>query len=208
MILDVHTHRPAPGAIVNVDPVDPVTLDPQYLYSVGLHPWNSDRVTPEALARLDSLAADSAVVAIGETGLDALRGADIATQQQLFDHHVELSESLRRPLIIHAVKTFPLIIASRRRHNPAMPWIIHGFRGKPQLAEELLRHGFYLSVGARVNPSSLAVIPPDRLLAETDDSPFSISAILSAIPVDSSVLSANASRLFPLSDVNIDRDNK
>lgn len=184
MILDVHTHRPASGAIVNIDPVDSVTLDPQYLYSVGLHPWNSDCVTPEALARLDTLAADPAVVAIGETGLDALRGADIATQQQLFDHHVELSESLRKPLIIHAVKTFPLIIAARRRHDPAMPWIIHGFRGKPQLAEELLRHGFYLSVGVRVNPASLAVIPPDRLLAETDDSPLPISAILSSLPVD------------------------
>ncbi len=184
MILDIHTHRPAPGAIVNVDPVDPVTLDRQYLYSVGLHPWNSDRVTPEALARLDSLAADPAVVAIGETGLDALRGAAIDFQQHLFDHHAELSESLRKPLIIHAVKTFPLVIAARRRHNPAMPWIIHGFRGKPQLADELLRHGFYLSVGARVNPASLAVIPPDRLLAETDDSRLPISVILSTLPVD------------------------
>lgn len=184
MILDIHTHRPAPGAIVNVDPVDPVTLDRQYLYSVGLHPWNSDRVTPEALARLDSLAADPAVVAIGETGLDALRGAAIDFQQHLFDHHSELSESLRKPLIIHAVKTFPLVIAARRRHNPAMPWIIHGFRGKPQLADELLRHGFYLSVGARVNPASLAVIPSDRLLAETDDSRLPISAILSTLPVD------------------------
>ena len=184
MILDIHTHRPAPGAIVNVDPVDPVTLDRQYLYSVGLHPWNSDRVTPEALARLDSLAADPAVVAIGETGLDALRGAAIDFQQHLFDHHAELSESLRKPLIIHAVKTFPLVIAARRRHNPAMPWIIHGFRGKPQLAEELLHHGFYLSVGARVNPASLAVIPPARLLAEPDDSRLPISAILSTLPVD------------------------
>lgn len=184
MILDIHTHRPAPGAIVNVDPVDPVTLDRQYLYSVGLHPWNSDRVTPEALARLDTFAADPAVVAIGETGLDALRGAAIDFQQHLFDHHVELSESLRKPLIIHAVKTFPLVIAARRRHNPAMPWIIHGFRGKPQLAEELLHHGFYLSVGARVNPASLAVIPPDRLLAETDDSRLPISVILSTLPVD------------------------
>lgn len=184
MILDIHTHRPAPGAIVNVDPVDPVTLDRQYLYSVGLHPWNSDRVTMEALARLDTFAADPAVVAIGETGLDALRGAAIDFQQHLFDHHVGLSESLRKPLIIHAVKTFPLVIAARRRHNPAMPWIIHGFRGKPQLAEELLRHGFYLSVGARVNPASLAVIPPDRLLAETDDSRLPISAILSTLPVD------------------------
>lgn len=184
MILDIHTHRPAPGAIVNVDPVDPVTLDRQYLYSVGLHPWNSDRVTMEALARLDTFAADPAVVAIGETGLDALRGAAIDFQQHLFDHHVGLSESLRKPLIIHAVKTFPLVIAARRRHNPAMPWIIHGFRGKPQLAEELLRHGFYLSVGTRVNPASLAVIPPDRLLAETDDSRLPISAILSTLPVD------------------------
>ena len=184
MITDCHTHQPRPGAIVNIDPSQPVTLDNHLLYSVGIHPWNSADVTSEALERLDKLARLDNVVAIGETGIDTLRGAAIDKQKKLFDRHIELSEALAKPLIIHAVKSFPLIIAASKEHKPSMPWIIHGFRGKPQLAEELLRHGFYLSVGAKFNPASLSVIPHDRLLIETDDSMLPISDIAARAGID------------------------
>ena len=32
--------------------------------------------------------------------------------------------------------------------------IIHGFRGKPELARQLTAAGFFLSLGARYNPAS------------------------------------------------------
>ena len=63
-----------------------------------------------------------------------------------------------------------------------MPWIIHGFRGKPQLAEALIRQGFYLSLGERYNPMSAAVIPIDRLLAESDGSRLMAAEISAGFP--------------------------
>ncbi|HRN05206.1 MAG TPA: hypothetical protein PLL05_09210 [Muribaculaceae bacterium] len=39
------------------------------------------------------------------------------------------------------------------------------------MARQLLDHGMYISMGIRHNPTAIAVIPRDRLLAETDDDP-------------------------------------
>lgn len=97
----------------------------------------------------------------------------LAAQTALLRIHYELSETLRKPLILHIVKSFPEIIAFRKQWKPTQPWIIHGFRGKPQLARELLAHGFHLSYGKKYNPVSLAITPASRLLRETDEMPDS-----------------------------------
>ncbi|MDE6655144.1 MAG: TatD family hydrolase, partial [Muribaculaceae bacterium] len=68
----------------------------------------------------------------------------------------------------HIVRAFPEIIRLRRQEQPTQRWIIHGFRGKPELARELLRHGFDISIGREFNTASAAIIPPDRLFHETD----------------------------------------
>lgn len=97
----------------------------------------------------------------------------LAAQTALLRIHYELSETLRKPLILHIVKSFPEIIALRKQWKPTQPWIIHGFRGKPQLARELLAHGFHLSYGKKYNPASLAITHASRLLRETDEMPDS-----------------------------------
>ena len=157
-----------------------------FLYSVGIHPWNYRRVTPAALRLLRALAAEPQVRAIGECGLDPLvqvprqqscaathpqltRAEILRDQTRLLHFHFELSERLGKPLLLHIVRAFPEIIALRRQWRPSQPWIIHGFRGKPQLARELLAHGFHLSYGLKYNPESFALTPPGRSLRETDD---------------------------------------
>lgn len=97
----------------------------------------------------------------------------LAAQTALLRIHYELSETLRKPLILHIVKSFPEIIALRKQWKPTQPWIIHGFRGKPQLARELLAHGFHLSYGKKYNPASLTITHASRLLRETDEMPDS-----------------------------------
>ncbi|MCM1355457.1 MAG: TatD family hydrolase [Staphylococcus sp.] len=181
-MFDVHTHALRRNAIVNLDPVDilarridrhPATiLRRGYLYSVGIHPWNFRNVTIQSIRLLHSLAAEPSVVAIGECGLDAVgrgdREAVLCEQTELLRIHFMLSETLGKPMILHIVKAFPEIIALRKLWRPSQPWIIHGFRGKPQLAAELVAHGFHLSFGRRYNPASFAFTPPSRRLRETD----------------------------------------
>lgn len=103
--------------------------------------------------------------------LNLNRAEILSAQTALLRYHYELSETLGKPLILHIVKSFPEIIALKKQWKPAQPWIIHGFRGKPQLASELLAHGFHLSYGKKYNPASLALTPASRLLRETDEMP-------------------------------------
>ena len=63
--------------------------------------------------------------------------------------------------------------------RPHSPWLIHGFRGKPQQAEQLLRAGFYLSFGRYFHSESLALAYREgRAFLETDDiSELSIASV-------------------------------
>lgn len=208
MIIDSHTHNSRPGAVVNIDPVsmpprDIVLADDRY-YTVGIHPWNAGCYTERDVARLRRLAAHPRVVAIGETGLDSVhvsyewvqRGKsmeivqampDIEKQTELLRLHIELSETLGKPLLLHIVKRYPEIMKMRIRLRPEQPWIIHGFRGKPGLAKDLLKWGFYLSYGEKFNEESVLATPPERMLAETDESRVPFDEILASLPVTPAV---------------------
>ena len=174
IIKDFHTHVEALLSIVDIDPSDPAAplpLRPGLRYSVGIHPWRVGIATPDDWARTILLAADPRVLLIGETGLDRLHldGTPIELQIEWFERHVSLSEQVGKPLLLHIVRAFPEIIALRRRLRPTQPWIVHGFRGKPQLAASLLSHGFLLRFGPLHNPSSLALTPTP--LRESDRTP-------------------------------------
>lgn len=162
-ITDIHTHDPqATGAIINWQPDMPI--DPQRYYSVGTHPWYSDRAADTT--RLLTL---PNVVAVGEVGLDKLRGPSIEVQTRVLRKWLEEAERHRMPVILHVVKAVPEIMALKKELRPTVPWIIHGFRGKPETARQLLEKGFYISLGEKYNPHTAAIIPPERLFAETDE---------------------------------------
>jgi TatD DNase family protein len=167
-VADIHTHNLlATNAVINL-PAGMTELRPDALYSVGIHPWWTAAERP-TMQWVEQMARHPQVVMIGECGIDRRRGCGTVEEQTaLLCRHVELSEQLRKPLILHIVGAWNEIIALRRRLRPTQPWIIHGFRGKPQLAQQLLDADFHISIGPRFNPATAALIPPSRLLHETD----------------------------------------
>ncbi len=195
IILDVHTHHapPQPEGIVACSPAEggsaqvlpPAGEFPVQFFSVGVHPWDVKGVglSPAQIAQLRECAARPDVVAIGETGIDCVRPgcAPMAGQLNALRAHVEISEELRKPLILHCVRGQEMIIAARRDMRPAMPWIIHGFRGKPSVAQMLLDAGCYLSFGVQFNAASLQAAPLDRILAETDDASCRIQDVIAGL---------------------------
>ena len=149
----------------------------------GIHPWEAS-LSPvpshEGKGELKSFPSGEdlgeasgmelgEVLAIGECGLDALRGPSLEVQEEVFAKHVALSEKLKKPLIIHCVRALDRLLRLHRELRPTMPWMHHGFRGKPQQLRSLLDAGFYVSFGFNHNDESLRFCPPDRLLLETDD---------------------------------------
>jgi TatD DNase family protein len=174
------------------------------LYSVGIHPWKTADVMADRLQALAAVARHEQVVAIGETGLDALRGAPLNVQWDIFNRHIELAEALGKPLIVHMVRTSQQVLKAWRESGRAVAWVIHGMRGKPQVARPLLDAGFYLSFGPRFNPDTAAITPLEQMLIETDDSGQDINQVAEmvararglAVPQLLKAVTANASRLF------------
>jgi TatD DNase family protein len=180
-MFDFHTHNlDAENALICVEP----GFVPRCgaIYSVGIHPWHAGSATDVLVGQLRDDARRDCVRAIGETGIDRLYVDILPRQIELTRLHIALSEELRKPLVLHVVKAYSEIMALKRELRPMQPWIIHGFRGKPELARQLLCADFYISLGERFNPAAAAVIPADRLLVETDDSTMPIAEIASRLP--------------------------
>lgn len=176
-VCDCHTHRFSTDAIVSASPDTP--LETTGFYSIGIHPWDSDKTYDLSLIEPYFLLPQ--VVAVGECGLDLLRGADLVTQLQLLEQHIRWSEQYRLPLILHCVKSASQIVALKKTIRPTQPWIIHGFRLNAPTAEMLMSHNIYLSTGKYFNTEALRLIPDDRLLIETDDSKITINEIAEII---------------------------
>lgn len=182
-IFDVHTHNPnAANAIISRNVWEFAPIDGR-AYSVGIHPWYSDRDGLDSeFEKLQSIATLSSVLAIGECGMDALRGSTIENQAELTRKHILLAESVGKPLILHCVRTGNQLIQLHRQMRPRQPWIIHGFRGTSGLALSLLAcPGVYLSFGEHFNPQALEVTPVSRILVETDESATPISEIAAKV---------------------------
>ncbi len=180
-LIDIHTHDLTASApsIISVEPG--AEFIPGKRYSVGIHPYTLGSGGAPDTERLWTDAARPEVVAIGETGIDRLKGGLIERQLDILRVHIDISEQLGKPLIMHVVKGFTEVVALRIEMKPRQRWIVHGFRGKPELARELLRHGFDLSLGERFNSRTAAMIPADRLWVETDTSPLSIAEIAARV---------------------------
>ena len=175
VITNLHSHdTSAQEALISVDIDD---FKPQYgkVYSVGLHPWHIGDDWQEKIEQLKEAAQHQLVVAIGETGLDSLKGAPLEVQEQVMQAHINIASASGKPLIIHCVRTSQQVLKLWRdnpeAHNVA--WVIHGFRGNENVARQLLDAGFYLSYGSKHNAEALAITPIDHLLVETDDEPSS-----------------------------------
>ena len=181
---NIHTHTSIQPEteILSLSP-EQLSTDIHVVYaSVGIHPWNLTLEHSEHQWKaLCQSAKDKRTIAIGECGLDKLKGPSMELQTAVFKQEAKLAENSSLPMIIHCVKAFNELIQLKKEISPRQPWIIHGFRGKFSLALDCIRHGFYLSIGSRFQTDTLKAIPLDRLFIETDESEESIGSIYQRI---------------------------
>lgn len=172
---DIHTHRRVADwqhAILNCQPdsLEELYGEPLYL-SVGIHPWylTEDNILLLWENLLEAVR-DKRVVAIGEAGLDKKTNVSFDLQCVVFHRVIALADELNLPLLIHNVKASNEIIRMKKELQPCNPWIVHGFRGRKELAQAYLRQGIYLSYGEKYQEEALRVTPLDSLFIETDES--------------------------------------
>ena len=180
-ISDIHTHHHNRShAILSLSPsqFDRETTQP---CSVGIHPWDSNHITANDIELLCKIATHPHVVAIGECGIDRLKGGSIEEQITLFEQHILLSEKVQKTLIIHAVKCADIILSLHRKHSPKQTWIIHGYRGNATTAQQYIKHSIELSFGEKYNSEVLLSTPLDKLWIESDESNMSIKDLYNRV---------------------------
>ncbi len=180
---DIHSHNrvPSDNRVISLDYDSDVPTEGYY--SVGIHPWRTAEIDSldDMMSSLAAKALKENVVAIGEAGLDRLRGADMDRQKEIFTAQARLAEQIGKPLVIHCVKAFDVLMALKKKLKPQQTWVVHGFRGKPETARQLLDAGISLSFGEKFNPDALRIVDDDRLYTETDESQTDIDTISSKI---------------------------
>lgn len=188
MFVDIHTHNEHSDnqqiiCIYNYNVMQKARDMNAYVpcfFSVGIHPWEAQEFNNSDLTFLYDFIKNNNAIAVGESGLDRVYKETYEKQREVFLEMIKISEELRKPLIIHAVRSFPDIISIKKHVKPLMPWIIHGFQGSVESARQLLAHGIYISLGEMIYRNDnqavkiLDVIPVERLFFETDVSGRSI----------------------------------
>lgn len=183
--INVHTHKP--GAGINI--VDPclgeVRLPEQgkVYYSLGIHPLFINEEAEKRIQEIEVAAASKKIVAVGEAGLDRNSETGMERQMELFEREAAIANRFDLPLIVHGVRAIPELITVYKKCKSSGKWIIHGFNNRRELLQELLKHGFYISVGRHVMDRHSPVyqwlpeVPKEQLLLETDNSDYTIEEI-------------------------------
>lgn len=189
--INIHTHKvlleESLIQIVNLDLETP--CPEQGYYSYGIHPWALDSVDfqlEEALERLEEKLKLPQVIALGEAGLDKMHKSSFERQIELFERQIKLSEAFKKPMILHDVRSHNEIIALRKKHKAKQLWILHGFNGTEQDAQQLSGQKIYLSVGeSLLHPErkickSLKFIDLNYLFLETDMAEIGVEKVYEA----------------------------
>ena len=182
----VLTALPAAGVGLVVDPGCDVASSQEavalaerfdHVYAaVGIHPEDCDGCTDADFDVIRELCRREKVVAVGEIGLDYYwkENPPRDFQEQVFRRQIELALELDLPVIIH----------DREAHGdslrivldyPGLRGVFHCFSGSPEMAQELLKRGWYLGFdgpitykNAKRAPEVAAITPMDRIVIETD----------------------------------------
>lgn len=179
---------PESGVTLVVDPGDnaersrrAVELAQQYPHvyaAVGWHPEEAENWDENSLPAIRELAKQPKVCAIGEIGLDYYWDTTYRERQkEMFRAQIELALELDLPVIVHDREAHGESLEIVRDY-PALRGVFHCFSGSVEMAQELLRRGWYLGFDGPITyknaaraPEVIRICPMERILLETD-SPY------------------------------------
>ncbi len=148
---------------------------------VGIQPNYVSQTQAGDFDLICGMASDPHVVGIGETGLDRYwDAAPIELQRDYFLKHIELSQRVQKPFIVHCREAEADVVDTLREaaSGAQLVGVMHSFCGDQATAEACLELGMHISFAGMLTFKSnqalrdvAKTIPLDRLLVETD-SPY------------------------------------
>lgn len=147
--------------------------------SVGIHP-NTELAQEAKVDDIISLASNSEVVAIGETGLDYFHSeGNLEWQRERFKTHITVAKELNKPLIIHTREAKEDVIRILKEERAdKVGGVMHCFVEDWETAQAAMDINFLISFSGIVTFKNAKIlqevakqVPLDRMLVETD-SPY------------------------------------
>ena len=146
------------------------------LPSFGYHPWHLHERTPGWLVNLKKFL-DSVPSAIGEIGLDRWKqDLSFDGQEEALLAQLQLAAERNLPVSIHCLQAWGrLHELLRDQPRPACGFVLHSFGGPAEMIPALAKLGAYFSFPGYFlherkmrQRETFKLVPPDRLLIETD----------------------------------------
>lgn len=147
--------------------------------TVGLHPHDAKDRNDAIMARLEELASDARVVAVGETGLDYhYDNSPRDIQRDVFVELIRLAKRVDKTLVIHTRDAWKDTFEILEREGLPKRTVFHCWSGGADEAARAVSLGATLSfagtvtfANAQMLRAAARAIPIDRIVVETD-SPF------------------------------------
>lgn len=146
-----------------------------YCY-LGIHPSEAKDWNDNIEEKIRSLAKSPKVVGIGEIGLDYYWDKSfVDLQKDVFIKQIEIANELNLPVNVHDREAHKDTFDILKEHNKNSKVIMHCFSGSPEFANECIKEGWFIALGgvvtfknAKKMKEVASLIPPDKLLLETD----------------------------------------
>lgn len=156
--------------------------EPDLFHSTaGIHPHHANQFTSSSETWIRELAAEKAVVAIGETGLDYNRNYSTPEEQKAsFEAHLQIAVDTQLPMFLHQRDAHQDFLSLLKQYRDQLvDVVVHCFTGEEQEMLDYLELDCYIGQTGWICDERrghhlrdfVAKIPSNRLLIETD-SPY------------------------------------
>ncbi|MBB5852919.1 TatD family hydrolase [Amycolatopsis umgeniensis] len=206
-VVDAHTHLDACGAVTAADVTAMIdraeragvsrvitvaddlaaarwaaqasTWDSRVWAAVAIHPTRTKDFGEAEKSEVESLAKESRVVAVGETGLDYYWDySPHDAQQDAFRWHIDLAKRINKPLMIHDRDAHDDVLRILEEEGAPEQVVFHCFSGDEHIARRCIDAGYVLSFAGTVSfrnarglHEAARIVPAGQYLVETD-APF------------------------------------
>ncbi|UPA11886.1 TatD family hydrolase [Borrelia venezuelensis] len=149
---------------------------PNISLTVGIHPLN--KALRDDFELIESILENENVVAVGEIGLDYLKGDNKSEQIEALNIQLDLASKYKKPVILHVREAYDDIYNIIKSSNFISRGILHCYSGNYEYAKKFIDFGFKISFAGNLTFKNseplrgvLKKLNIEDILIETD-SPF------------------------------------
>ena len=177
----------------------------------GISPNDIEDYSQKNLEKIEELAKENKVVAIGEIGLDYYWNKENKEKQKdLFIKQIQIANRLNKPIVIHTRDATIDTINVLKEHPVNEKGIFHCCPLNQELIKEGLKLGFYISFSGNITfknakaEEPVKMVPLDRILIETD-SPYLTPEPYRGRRNDSRNVKLVAQRIADIKEISIEQ---